>query len=173
MSLVNGHDLCVDDPASPVPGVTQELPDEDGLLRDLGRAMKAARRQAGLLQRELAHKTGYSRSAVANAEAGACRMSRDFYARVDSVLGTKLVRGHDVVRVLRAERLGAGLAADAAGCPDAFQQRCEQVVKAVELRVPDYAQITADVPGAWRNGISVPGHGVRVVVEIRVLNGPG
>ena len=173
MNLVNGRDLGVDESASPVPGMAEELPDEDGLLRDLGQAMKTARRQAGLVQRELAHKTGYSRSAIANAEAGACNMSRDFYARVDSVLGTKLVRGHEVVRVLRAERLGASLAADAAGCPDEFAQRCAQIVKAVELRVPDYAQIAADVPGAWRDGISVPGHGVRVVVEIRVLDGPG
>jgi transcriptional regulator with XRE-family HTH domain len=143
--------------------------DEETLLKELGQTMRAARKQAGLLQRELAHKTGYSRSSIANAEAGATSLSRDFYERVDAALGTKLAHGHGVIRVLRAERLKA--ASDDGTVPDEFTERCDEIVRTVALRVP--AQIQADVAGAWREAVSPPEQTLRIIVEIRVIEQAG
>jgi DNA-binding XRE family transcriptional regulator len=56
---------------------------------ELGRTLKAARQASGLLQRELAHKIGYSRSAVANAETGWHGYSYRFWVLCDEVLETK------------------------------------------------------------------------------------
>jgi hypothetical protein len=61
-----------------------------------------------------------------------------------------LVRGHELVS------------------PDELHGRCGEIVKAVALRVSAYAKIAANVLGAWRDGISVPGQCLRVVAEIRV-----
>lgn len=52
--------------------------------------------------------------------------------------------------------------------PDELHGRCGEIVKAVALRVSAYAKIAANVLGAWRDGISVPGQCLRVVAEIRV-----
>lgn len=142
------------------------LADEEALLKELGHTMKTARRQAGLLQRELAHKIGYSRSSIANAECGSTALARDFYERIDVVLGTNLAHGHDVLRVLRTERLHA----DTPGTvPDEFSERCEEIVKAVALRVPGHAQIQADIRGAWRKAVNLPDQSLKIVVEIRVV----
>lgn len=128
-----------------------DLPDEKTLLKELGQAMKTARTQAGLLQRELAHRTGYSRSSVANAELGA-PYSRDFYERVDAVLGTQLAHGHDVVRVSQAERLHA---AESALRPDDFRQRCNELIRTMTLR--------ADRHDAGEQSL-------KIVLEIRVMS---
>jgi transcriptional regulator with XRE-family HTH domain len=149
-----------------------DLPAEETLLQELGQAVKAARVQAGLAQRELGHKIGYSRTSIANAETGACRLSREFYERVDAVLNTKLAHAHAVIRVLRAERLNAKITADSAGSADEFQERCEEIVQTVALRVPDHVEIQADVGGAWRKAIQLPEQTLRIVIEIHVLEKP-
>jgi len=141
-------------------------PGEQALLSELGQAMKAARKQAGLVQRELAHKIGYSRTSIANAEAGVTCLSRDFYQRVDTVLGTNLAHGHSVIRVLRAERAHANAPGTV---PDEFTERCEEVVRATALRVPGHAEIQADVGGSWRKAISLPDQSLKIVVEIHVV----
>ncbi|EXG80827.1 helix-turn-helix domain-containing protein [Cryptosporangium arvum] len=51
----------------------------------LGALLRHHRTRAGLTQRELAHRVGYSRSTIANAETGDVR-SADFYRRCDDVL---------------------------------------------------------------------------------------
>jgi len=86
-------------------------PEEDALRRELAGALKTARKKARLLQRELAHKTGYSRSRIAGAEAGDC-VSRQFCERCDAVLGTRLAERHTAIRALRTQRLLAALAED-------------------------------------------------------------
>ena len=67
---------------------------------ELGRVLKAARQHAGLAQRELAHKIGYSRSAVANAEAGLCGYSCRFWVACEEVLGAggALLSGYNQAR---------------------------------------------------------------------------
>jgi DNA-binding XRE family transcriptional regulator len=76
------------------------------LRQELGRTLKSARITAGLLQRELAHKIGYSRSSVGNAEAGQCHAQR-FWELCDEVLGTAgaLSRSYNEIRRLRIRRL--------------------------------------------------------------------
>ncbi len=150
-----------------------DLPDEETLLKELGLAMRAARKTAGLLQRELAHMTGYSRTSIANAEHGARGLSQDFYERVDGVLGTKLAHGREVVRVLRAERVRASMAADPDTGPDEFKERCEQIVNAITARVPDHAEIRADLVGAWCEAIRPPEQRLKIILEIHVLGEPG
>jgi transcriptional regulator with XRE-family HTH domain len=56
--------------------------------QELGRSLRSERIRAGLLQRELARKIGYSRSAVGNAEAGHSSYARRFWELCDEVLGT-------------------------------------------------------------------------------------
>jgi DNA-binding XRE family transcriptional regulator len=74
---------------------------------ELGRALKSARQAAGLAQRELARKVGYSRSAVANAETGANRYSCRFWVLCDEVLKTSgtLLSGYNQARALRIRHL--------------------------------------------------------------------
>jgi DNA-binding XRE family transcriptional regulator len=68
--------------------------------KELGRNLKTARQTASLLQRELAHKIGYSRSAVGNAETGQCGYAHRFWELCDEVLetGGTLSRGYNEIR---------------------------------------------------------------------------
>jgi DNA-binding XRE family transcriptional regulator len=68
--------------------------------KELGRNLKTARQTAGLLQRELAHKIGYSRSAVGNAETGRCGYAHRFWELCDEVLETEgtLSRSYNEIR---------------------------------------------------------------------------
>jgi transcriptional regulator with XRE-family HTH domain len=96
------------------------------LRRQTGRELAAWRDRAGLLQRELAGLTGYSRGTVASAEAGA-PLSRAFWMAADRVLGARgsLMAGHarteaavrDVRRRARAAREGAGVSGMIAAGP--------------------------------------------------------
>jgi DNA-binding XRE family transcriptional regulator len=84
--------------------MTEEL---RALSKELGWNLKAARQTAGLLQRELAHKIGYSRSAVGNAETGQCVYADRFWELCDEMLGTggTLSRGYNEIRKRRMRRV--------------------------------------------------------------------
>jgi transcriptional regulator with XRE-family HTH domain len=76
--------------------------------RALGQQLRDARIAAKLSQRELAHKVGYTRSAVSSAESGGYA-SRGFYECCDKVLntgGTLAVR-YDAIAAERAKGLQA------------------------------------------------------------------
>jgi Helix-turn-helix domain len=64
-----------------------EQPSPRERRRALGQKLKAARQAAGLSQRELAHKIGYTRSGVSSAESGGYA-SRRFYECCDELLNT-------------------------------------------------------------------------------------
>jgi transcriptional regulator with XRE-family HTH domain len=159
-------------PVMTAPQEPAEPPDERTLRTELGRTMQAARQRAGLRQRELGHMTGYSRSTIANAEAGAPSLSRTLYQRVDAVLGTSLANGHDVIRVLRAERLAASRTAATGPQPDEFAERCNDMIKTLTLRVPEAAKIRADYPAAWQHAITLPGQRLEIILEIRLHENP-
>jgi DNA-binding XRE family transcriptional regulator len=57
------------------------------LRRELGRALKEARRAAGYSQAQLARKTGYARSTVSTVESGTQNAPRIFWERSDAALG--------------------------------------------------------------------------------------
>jgi len=78
--------------------------------RELGRQLAARRNAAGYVQRELGVVTGYSRTAIANAETGGARVGRQFWEHADLALGTGelFVRGYDRIRAqLAAESRAA------------------------------------------------------------------
>jgi transcriptional regulator with XRE-family HTH domain len=83
------------------------------LRRDLGRALKEARRTAGYSQAQLARKTGYARSTVSTVESGGQNVPRIFWERSDAALGTgtALLARYD--RLM--QRRLAGLSPSAAG----------------------------------------------------------
>jgi DNA-binding XRE family transcriptional regulator len=64
-----------------------EQPSPREQRRAMGLKLKAARQTAGLSQRELAHKIGYTRSGVSSAESGGYA-SRRFYECCDELLDT-------------------------------------------------------------------------------------
>src|SRR2546430_13546423 len=83
------------------------------LRRDLGRALKEARRAAGYSQAQLARKTGYARSTVSTVESGGQNVFRIFWERSDAALGS------GIALLARYDRLAhrrlAGLSPTAAG----------------------------------------------------------
>ncbi len=56
------------------------------LKRALGRQLAASRQAVEIGQQQVAHKTGYSRSSVAHAEAGRQLLTRDFWKTADALL---------------------------------------------------------------------------------------
>jgi transcriptional regulator with XRE-family HTH domain len=89
------------------------VPDSDAVAamrRELGHQLAARRRAAGYLQRELGVLTGYSRTAIANAETGSARLGRQLWERADRVLrtGELFVRGYDRIQAqIAAETRGS------------------------------------------------------------------
>lgn len=65
--------------------------------RDLGHQLAARRKSAQLSQRELARRTKYSRSSIANIEVGLQHVDRTFWEAVDALLGAagKLLQAYD------------------------------------------------------------------------------
>ena len=74
--------------------------------RALGRSLASYRRANGLNQEQLATRTGYRRSSVANIETGRQRAARPFWERCDLELDANgtLVRGHEELEALAREQ---------------------------------------------------------------------
>jgi transcriptional regulator with XRE-family HTH domain len=89
------------------------------MRRALGRQLAALRNRAGLSQWDLAPLTGYSRSALSDAELGRHRLRRVFWARCDELLKAEgqLVAGYDRIESVgpepRAQARPARLAREA------------------------------------------------------------
>lgn len=75
------------------------------LKRALGQQLAALRQAAGVGQQQVAHKTGYSRSSVAHAEAGRQLLTRDFWKAVDELVGAEgvLLAGYEQVQAIKQE----------------------------------------------------------------------
>lgn len=73
--------------------------------RALGQALAEKRRAAKLSQQALGDQTNYSRSSIANIEAGLQHVNRSFWESADAVVNAsgELVRGYDVSETLRRE----------------------------------------------------------------------
>lgn len=85
--------------------VSPEPPELVALKRALGRRLAAARQAAEIGQQQVAHKTGYSRSSVAHAEAGRQLLTRDFWTTADELVNADgaLLAGYDQVHVAKQE----------------------------------------------------------------------
>jgi transcriptional regulator with XRE-family HTH domain len=86
--------------------VSLEPPSELAVLkRALGRQLAAFRQAAEISQQQVAHKTGYSRSSVAHAEAGRQLLTRDFWKTTDELVNADgaLVTGYERVQTAKQE----------------------------------------------------------------------
>ncbi|HEU0088119.1 MAG TPA: helix-turn-helix transcriptional regulator [Pseudonocardiaceae bacterium] len=64
----------------------RDPPELVALMRALGQHLAALREAAEIVQQQIAHRTGYSRSSVAKAEAGRQLLTRDFWKTADELL---------------------------------------------------------------------------------------
>jgi len=71
--------------------------------RDLGHQLATKRKAAKLSQQELADRTKYSRSSIANIETGLQHINRTFWEAVDVLLGAngEFLRGYDAAKTLQ------------------------------------------------------------------------
>jgi len=85
------------------PESSSELAD---LKRALGAQLAASRQAVEIGQQQVAHKTGYSRSSVAHAEAGRQLLTREFWKTADELLKAQsaLLAGYDRVHTLQQEQ---------------------------------------------------------------------
>ncbi|MGH4008751.1 MAG: helix-turn-helix domain-containing protein [Pseudonocardiaceae bacterium] len=84
-----------------------ESPPELAVLkRALGRQLAATRQAAEIGQQQVAHKTGYSRSSVAHAEAGRQLLTRDFWKTTDELVRANgaLLAGYERVQAAKQEQ---------------------------------------------------------------------
>ncbi|MGH3974992.1 MAG: helix-turn-helix domain-containing protein [Pseudonocardiaceae bacterium] len=83
-----------------------ESPSELAVLqRALGRQLAASRQAAEIGQQQVAHKTGYSRSSVAHAEAGRQLLTRDFWKTADELVRANgaLLAGYERIQAVKQE----------------------------------------------------------------------
>ncbi|MGH3586916.1 MAG: helix-turn-helix domain-containing protein, partial [Pseudonocardia sp.] len=76
------------------------------LKRALGAQLAASRQAVEIGQQQVAHKTGYSRSSVAHAEAGRQLLTRDFWKTVDELVKAEgaLLAGYERVQAVKQEQ---------------------------------------------------------------------
>ena len=84
------------------------------MWRELGRQLKALRREAGLSQQALGELTNYSRPAISVAEIGRPVQSPEFWQACDRALGTGGVLAAGAAQIGAARRAGQRAAARAA-----------------------------------------------------------
>jgi len=127
--------------------------------RELGRQLAAWRARAHLSQRELAHRTGYTRSTISSAEAGE-PLSGEFWARADRALAAEgvLIAAHARIDAAvsaarrRAARLTWWTRADAAGpgptgaIPDDGGITVDSACPSCGAPITISAQVTAVLP---------------------------
>ncbi|MGH4014179.1 MAG: helix-turn-helix domain-containing protein [Pseudonocardiaceae bacterium] len=70
----------------------QEPPELVAMRFALGQQLAARREAAGIIQPQIARKTGYSRSSVAKAESGRQLLTREFWQTADELLRADGVR---------------------------------------------------------------------------------
>jgi peptide deformylase len=84
--------------------VSREPPELVALKRALGRQLAASREAAEIGQQQVAHKTGYSRSSVAHAEAGRQLLTREFWKTADELVKADGALLAEYERVLAAKQ---------------------------------------------------------------------
>ena len=102
--------------------------------RALGRQLAGYRSAAGLSQHQLAPRTHYSRSTIANAEVGRQNAPRAFWQRADEVLGADgaLLRAYDRLQVLASgRRREAARAVGVVTAEPGLRQPCEDRVSVI------------------------------------------
>jgi transcriptional regulator with XRE-family HTH domain len=85
--------------------VIQEPPELVAMRLALGQQLAALREAAGIVQQQIGHKTGYSRSSIAKAEAGRQLLTREFWQAADGLLKADgaLLASYEQVRAAKQE----------------------------------------------------------------------
>ena len=83
----------------------EEPPELVAMRLALGQQLAALREAAEIVQQQIGHKTGYSRSSVAHAESGRQLLTREFWKTADDLLQADgaLLAGYEQVRVAKEE----------------------------------------------------------------------
>lgn len=135
--------------------MAQEPRELVALRHDLGQQLASLREAAEIGQQQVAHKTGYSRSSVAHAEAGRQLLTRDFWTTADKLVKAdgRLVAGYERVQTAKQEcearKREAELAAARAKAA-ALRQSGDALPLAHSLPVPSSDAVVAANQQAWR-----------------------
>jgi transcriptional regulator with XRE-family HTH domain len=161
------------DPAEVSPGQVAEA------RKELGRQLAARREAAGLTQTELARRVAYSRSSVANVEAGSRSITPGFWQNADRELdaaGALLAASDDLDRMVQAERIcktqqlldqlrqqPAGSAVPGCGCElvvgrwTGRETRALREALRMSMRVfADYLGVTTSTVSGWESNDTAP-----------------
>lgn len=135
--------------------VSQEPPELVALKHDLGQQLAALREAAEIGQQQVAHKTGYSRSSVAHAEAGRQLLTRDFWTKADTLVKAdgRLVAGYEQVQTAKQEYEARKREAELAGArakAAALRQSGDTLPLACPLPSPSSDAVVAANQKAWR-----------------------
>ncbi len=124
----------------------QEPPELVAMRLALGQQLASLREAAGIVQQQVARRTGYSRSSVAHAEAGRQLLTREFWQTVDDLVKADgaLLAGYEQVRAAKQEH---EVRTREAALAEAYS---EAKAKAQELRA------VTPSPLQNGNGLSVP-----------------
>jgi Helix-turn-helix domain len=122
------------------------------LKRALGRRLAASRRAVEIGQQCLAHKTGYSRSSVAHAEAGRQLLTRDFWKTADDLVKANgaLLAEYEKVHAVKQELERRSREAELVGA-FAVTGGCRQEdTEPLHLPCPSSDAVVAASQQAWR-----------------------
>jgi len=124
----------------------QEPPELVAMRLALGQQLTALREVTGIVQQQIARRTGYSRSSIAKAESGRQLLTREFWATADDLLKADgaLLAGYEQVRRAKEEHEATSREAQLA------KAYAEAQVRAQELRAG------ASPEAQNGNGVGVP-----------------
>ncbi|MCA1676766.1 MAG: helix-turn-helix domain-containing protein, partial [Actinobacteria bacterium] len=135
--------------------MSQEPPELAACKRSLGQQLAALREAAEIGQQQVAHKTGYSRSSVAHAEAGRQLLTRDFWQTADDLVKANgaLLNGYDQVQAAKQEHEARKREAELAGArakAEALRQSGETLHLPCAVPLPSSDAVVAASQEAWR-----------------------
>ncbi|MGH3943110.1 MAG: helix-turn-helix domain-containing protein, partial [Pseudonocardiaceae bacterium] len=120
----------------------------------LGQQLAALREAAGVVQQQIGHKTGYSRSSIAKAEAGRQLLTREFWTTADGLLkaGGDLLASYEEVLAAKREHEARSRETELAKAYAAAKAHAQA------LRIPAVSSPTALLSGG--TNVAVPPWGV-------------
>jgi hypothetical protein len=133
-----------------------------GLRRQLGQRLAAARKDAGLKQREFAQRISYSRSTLSTIESGVQRGGRAFWQACDRVLGTsrQFEQGYDRIHAQqvadRADRPPSSAGIESPGVRAGTAAEAEVVYRALGWRIEVDGKVAQLVTGTALDALEVP-----------------
>ncbi|MGH3824101.1 MAG: helix-turn-helix domain-containing protein [Pseudonocardiaceae bacterium] len=133
-----------------------ESPSELAVLkRALGRQLAGSRHAVEIGQQQVAHKTGYSRSSVAHAEAGRQLLTRDFWKTADALLRADgaLLAGYERVQAVKQEHERRSRERELAGAfatAGEFRQDDTEPRQLPSTPLPSSDAVIAASQQAWR-----------------------